>query len=105
MSTASQIPGTLNRFFACPASQSSSLYLLRVLYGTMQSSDQCEIKWESHAGAQGEAWSDGLFPHIYCRDGRLGLRGGEVEGAAVVSSEEGEEGWEGGLGRLRGWLV
>lgn len=104
LSTASQVPGTLFHFFPAPAAQRASIVLLRLPYAPLEAAGV--VRWESpDASICGPREGEGLFPHVYFADGRLGLGAEEVEGVREVVSEREDEGWEGALGRLEGWLV
>jgi len=120
MSTASQIIGTLTRFFATSGEQRSVIYLLRV---PLQPLEEREVvKWESpDAKVGGSRDGEGMFPHIYFNDAedeevgfsenpdtksrRLWIRKNEVESMMEVVSDIGCAGWEEGLKKLDGWLV
>ena len=104
LSTAAQVPGTLRHFFASPAAQRASVFLLRLPYEPL--AEAGVVRWESpDAKICGPREGEGMFPHVYFPDGRLGLGHGEVDGVREVVSPEGEDGWDGGLGRLDGWMV
>lgn len=104
LSTASQVPGTLFHFFPAPASERTSIVLLRIPYASLE--DAGVVRWESpDASICGPREGEGLFPHVYFADGRLGLSAEEVEGVRELVSEVGEEGWVAGLKRLEAWLV
>jgi uncharacterized protein (DUF952 family) len=106
LSTAQQIPGTLQRFFASPASQRGAVVLLKVPQRMLEEAGGGGVlKWESPDGRAGKEGDAMVFPHAYFPDGRLGLSDAEVEGVREVVSTEGEEGWEDALGRLDGWLI
>lgn len=104
LSTAAQVPGTLLHFFPAPASARTSIVLLRIPYAPLEAAGV--VRWESpDAKICGPRDGEGMFPHVYFVDGRLGLRSDEVEGVRELVSEVGEEGWVSALERSEGWLV
>ncbi|KAK5946921.1 hypothetical protein PMZ80_001066 [Knufia obscura] len=65
MSTASQVPGTLERFFPVSTDKRSVIYLLRVELEPLEKQDGV-VKWESpDATVCGPRPGEGLFPHLY----------------------------------------
>lgn len=65
MSTASQVPGTLKRFFPIGCGKRTVIYLLRVELGPLEQQDGV-VKWESpDATVCGPRPGEGLFPHLY----------------------------------------
>ena len=81
LSTAPQVPGTLQFFFK----DEPRVYVLRIAYTRVEE----QIKWEDFKGEvsvlPGE---EGMFPHLY-NDFKLGK--GEVE--RVETLQKGEDGW------------
>ena len=105
LSTAAQIPGTLQRFFASPATSKHVVYLLRVSYEPLEQKDI--VKWESpDAQTRGARGDEGMFPHVYKKGGDLTISGSEVESVEEVESMEGIDGWEDALEVLKDeqWL-
>ncbi|KAH7025739.1 uncharacterized protein B0I36DRAFT_329035 [Microdochium trichocladiopsis] len=80
LSTAQQVPGTLNLFFKSTA----SLYILRVPYDKIGA----QTKWEN------------TFPHLY---GNFGAD--EVESFEEFKREDGEESWDKAVERQKAWLI
>lgn len=124
MSTASQIPGTLGRFFQIDPVKSNVVFLLRVKSRPFEKQDGV-LKWESpDASVCGPRPGEGLFPHLYL-DGmsveadtsgispmqgkqsrRLWLRKDEVESVQKVEVNAGNDGgWGAALKPLQDWLV
>lgn len=85
LSTSSQIPGTLERFFGT----FERIILLRVSFPIVENN----IKWEEAAGQ--------LFPHLY-----NGLRLGksQVESVRVLEKEKSSS-WEKSLDDAKDWLI
>ncbi|RDB22857.1 hypothetical protein Hypma_010339 [Hypsizygus marmoreus] len=82
LSTASQLPGTLARFFA----DETKVYVLRLDYEHVKK----DIRWEDPTGQEiGEVGAEGVFPHLY-NGGRLGRE--EVE--TVFTLEKSDEAWD-----------
>lgn len=121
MSTAKQIPGTLEHFFASKSSSSDSIYLLRVGYSSLLERKDAQIRWESpDASICGPREGEGMFPHIYAirysmdsNDSSTAntstkalflLSGESVDSVAIITSEAGEDGWHSALRRLGDWL-
>jgi len=124
MSTAPQIPGTLDRFFQVDPAKCNAVFLLRVKSRPFEKQDGV-LKWESpDASVCGPRPGEGLFPHLYldgmnvaaAGDGvppmqgkqsrRLWLRKDEVESVQKVEVNAGNEGgWSAALKPLHDWLV
>ncbi|KAK5092314.1 hypothetical protein LTR70_005592 [Exophiala xenobiotica] len=124
MSTASQVPGTLGRFFQIDADKRNVVFLLRVKSRPFERQDGV-LKWESpDATVCGPRPGEGLFPHLYLDDvngeadkngvspmpekqsRRLWLRKDEVEGAREVVVDAGDKGgWSEALKALQDWLM
>ncbi|ETN36843.1 uncharacterized protein HMPREF1541_07830 [Cyphellophora europaea CBS 101466] len=104
LSSARQIPGTLTHFFASPPSDRTSLYLLKIPLAPLETAEV--LRWESpDAKVCGSRDGEGMFPHVYFADGRLGLSDREVQSVREVVSEQGQLGWEAALAGLESWLV
>lgn len=124
MSTASQVPGTLGRFFQIDADKRNVVFLLRVKSGPFEKQDGV-LKWESpDTTVCGPRPGEGLFPHLYLDDvnvgadqngfslmpgkqsRRLWLKKDEVESAREVVVDAGDKGeWSEALKALQDWLV
>jgi len=84
MSTASQVSGTLERFFPINPDEHNVVYLLRVELGPLEQRDDV-VKWESpDATVCGPRPGEGLFPHLYF-DG--GNKGDNVERSMLEKSQ------------------
>ncbi|KAF5333219.1 hypothetical protein D9611_002382 [Ephemerocybe angulata] len=94
LSTAKQVLGTLNRFFA----NDQKIYLLRLEYTKVKEL----IKWENHQREEGKEGAEGYFPHIY-NGNNLGKK--EVESVSSVNRKEGEDSWEQALASIAGWFA
>ncbi|KAJ3549530.1 hypothetical protein NMY22_g853 [Coprinellus aureogranulatus] len=94
LSTAKQVPGTLNLFF----DGHDKIYLLRLEYAKVKE----QIKWETPQRALGKEGEDGCFPHLY-NGNRLGKN--EVDSVSSVEKAKAET-WDLALSPLvsRGWL-
>ncbi|GAA6005098.1 DUF952 domain-containing protein [Rhodotorula paludigena] len=88
MSTASQLAGTLNRFF-----KDDPVVVLLKMDAERLSSWKI-VKWEPTSSGE-------LFPHLYAQ-----LEGENVESCKDLVKPEGEKGWDAALERARqeGWL-
>lgn len=89
LSTSSQVPYVLNRFFNTP--ETRNVWLVKIDYAKLASDG--DVRWE-------EAGKDrSLFAHLY---------GGEVTGQVVDDTKKTEraDGWKSSLEQLRGdgWL-
>ncbi|KAJ5888371.1 hypothetical protein N7495_008412 [Penicillium taxi] len=92
LSTADQVPNTLNLFFA----EEPVVYVLRIAYSVIFE----YIRWESPDGKRiAEGPENGLFPHLY---NGLNLGRNEVESIAIWQNDEG---WEVALKDANRWLV
>ena len=105
LSTAAQVPGTLERFFASPRTDRQTVYLLKVPREVLEHRAGV-LRWESpDAKVGGPRDGEGMFPHVYFADGRLGLSDAEVVGVVEIVSAPEEEGWTAALERVGKWLV
>jgi len=77
LSTALQLPGTLERFFA----DHERVHILRIIYKDVEGS----IKWENSKGTGGIG-EEGFFPHLH---NGLRLGKGEIESVAEWEKESG----------------
>ncbi|KAF5369301.1 hypothetical protein D9758_002636 [Tetrapyrgos nigripes] len=85
MSTSSQVPQTLKRFFPTSTSNRDSIYLFKVSYDDVTKRDDVEIKWETPEGKSAEPWIEERgFPHIYLK----GQDGGDGYGLAVFGGTQ-----------------
>lgn len=96
MSTASQVAGTLERFFPVSADGRHAVYLLRLELGPLEKQDGV-VRWESpDASVCDPGPREGLFPHLYFN----GVDGEEQEHEPVLSQgqvvriEERAGGWD-----------
>lgn len=121
MSTASQAPRTLKRFFPAPAASRQTLYLFKVAYADLENRQDLRMQWENTSGKPGTPWSgdDSFFAHIYLDEGVQGVNadglavmGGsretgvaEVQSVVELVSEEAEEGWDAALVKVKEWLI
>ncbi|KAF8914056.1 hypothetical protein CPB84DRAFT_48790 [Gymnopilus junonius] len=79
LSTALQIPGTLQRFFI----DHEQVYILRIAYKDVEN----DINWENPKGtAPGEVGENGIFPHLH-----NGLRLGNKEIESVTLWKNGPD--------------
>ncbi|KAF8897408.1 hypothetical protein BD779DRAFT_1490632 [Infundibulicybe gibba] len=93
LSTAKQIPGTLEHFFV----NQSSVYIARLKYDDVEK----DIRWEDpKAEVCGERGGEGMFPHLY-NGGRLGKA--EIE--SVVAWTKRSAGWDDVLKQAESWLI
>jgi len=105
MSTASQVLGTLERFFPVSADVRTVVYLIRVELGPFENRDGI-VRWESpDAAVCGPRPGEGLFPHLYFEERRLWLRKDEIDTVREVVVEAGVSGWSKALDDLKEWLV
>jgi uncharacterized protein (DUF952 family) len=103
MSTAVQVPGTL-QFFPSPKSEKGKLFILRAPFEPLDK--RRLIKFESPEGDITDTpGKDGYFPHIY-DDKQYRLTSDMVDSVVGITSEEGEEGFGRAVTKLRedGWL-
>jgi len=91
LSTAIQVPKTLNLFF----STDDKVYILRLPYASVEN----QIKWEDTAGDQGQHGAEGFFPHLY-----NGFRMGNAEVDRVEILEKGD-GWDEAAVKANNWLI
>ncbi|KAK1148986.1 hypothetical protein N8T08_007661 [Aspergillus melleus] len=92
LSTAFQVPNTLNFFFK----NEPLIYILRIPYSRVAP----HIRWESPEGnVCGPRPKEGLFPHLY-NDLKLGKD--EVESIGIWTNEAG---WDKALSQARPWLL
>ena len=100
MSTAIQVPKTLNLFFSTSVSDKASVYLFKVPYKPL--ADRGMVRWEDAAGVLDV---EGSFPHIY-DERKFKMSHEEVESVSEVVSETSEKDWDGAVDRLTksGWL-
>lgn len=103
MSTAAQVPGTL-QFFPSPKSEKGTLFLLRVPFELLEKKGL--IKWESPEGQVSDTpGEEGYFPHIY-DDKQYKLSDDMVDSVVKIESHEGEDGFGEAVSKVRqsGWL-
>ncbi|OJJ86960.1 DUF952 domain-containing protein [Aspergillus glaucus CBS 516.65] len=91
LSTAFQVPGTLNAFFQ----DEPLVYVLRIPYGSIEQ----DVRWEPPEGKGGPRPDEGLFPHLF---NGLKLGRDEVESVAIWTNQGG---WETALTQARPWLL
>ncbi|EYE97994.1 DUF952 domain-containing protein [Aspergillus ruber CBS 135680] len=91
LSTAFQVPGTLNTFFH----DEPLVYVLRIPYGSVEQ----DVRWESPEGKVAPRPGEGMFPHLY---NGLKLGRDEVESVAIWTNQGG---WETALTQARPWLL
>lgn len=109
MSTATQIPGTLDLFFPTSAGERNVVWVIKLQIDRF---GEGQVKWESPDGTVTQAREgEGLFPHLYLDDGSEGLRlwlsRNEVLDVRELVSGVGTVGWKDGIGKSVGedWLV
>ncbi|KAF8587764.1 hypothetical protein K439DRAFT_754832 [Ramaria rubella] len=93
LSTAEQIPKTLQLFFT----DDTLVYILRIPYGRIEK----DIVWEdATAAVRGQYGVDGVYPHLY-NGGRLG--NAEVE--SIQNWERKSGGWDDVTEAAKAWLL
>ncbi|KIY52356.1 hypothetical protein FISHEDRAFT_35610 [Fistulina hepatica ATCC 64428] len=92
LSTASQVRGTLERFFT----DDPCVYVLKIPYGAVKA----DIRWENpERSVCGDRPGEGTFPHLY--------NGGKLGSAHVesVAKWENKGGWDQALENAQAWLT